>query len=358
MKVRAATLTAPRQIEMRTNEIPDEPAADGAILRVEGNGMCGVDWDLYTGVHSVGYPLVPGHEIVGRIEKLGPTAAARWQVKVGQRVAVKTIVTCGTCRSCRSGRETHCSSRTMYGLTPVSGGIAGGYADFIQLLPSTYMYPMSDELDIEDAVLFNPLSAGFDWAVRAPGTKVGDSMVIFGPGQRGLGAVVAAKQAGARTIIVVGRARRKWKLDLALSLGATHVINSEAEPVVDTIREITRGDLVDIAVDTTPSDLQPILDAIKVVRPQGTIVLAGLKGKTGIPGLSPDELMFKALTLKSVFSVSDWAREQAIKVLESRKFDFSRMHSHKFGIDQLDLACRTLGREVEGEDPLHITVVP
>lgn len=358
MKSRMAILTAPRQIEMTTRDLPDEPPPDGAILRVEGNGMCGVDWDLYTGAHKVGYPVVPGHEIVGRLAQVGAIARDRWQIKEGQRVAVKTIVSCGACPACRARRESTCPRRVMYGLSPMETGTTGGYADHILLHSSTQFYPISDKVSIEDAVLFNPLSAGFDWGVRAAETKVGDSMVIFGPGQRGLGCVVAAKHAGAETIIVVGRGRRRWKLDLALELGATHVVDSEAEPVLEAIRRITGGDLVDRVVDTTPGDIQPILDAVKIVRPEGTIVLAGLKGKTGVPGLSPDEMMMKALTLRNVFSVSDWARAQAIRAIESGKYNFSRLHTHTFKIDQLDLACRTLGREIDGEDPLHVTVVP
>lgn len=358
MKTRTAELRAPRQLEITTREIPDEPPPEAAILKVEGNGMCGVDWDMYTGVHSNGYPVVPGHEIVGRLAQIGPIARDRWQVNEGQRVAVKTIVSCGTCRACRARRESTCSRRIMYGLSPLSSGTTGGYADYMLLNPSTYFYPISEDVSIENAVLFNPLSAGFDWGVRAAETKVGDSMVIFGPGQRGLGCVVAAKHAGAETIIVVGRSRRRWKLDLALELGATHVIDSEQEPVLEGVRRIMGGELVDRVIDTTPSDIQPILDAIEIVRPEGTIVLAGLKGKTGVPGLSPDKMMLKALTLRNVFSVSDWARVQAIRALESGRYDFSRMHTHRFKLEQLDLACRTLGREVEGEDPLHITVVP
>src|SRR5204862_5817727 len=112
-------------------------------------------------------------------------------------------------------RALHGRDRLIYGLTPLARapGLLGGYAQHVVLQPNTDVYPLPDHLSPEDAVLFNPLGAGFDWTCRVGGTRVGDSVLIIGPGQRGQCCVVAAAEAGASRIIVAGRGRRPWKFD-------------------------------------------------------------------------------------------------------------------------------------------------
>ena len=85
---RALVLTAPRQIGFRDLEVP-RPETDCALLRVEACGLCGTDHEMYTGHLPAAVPLVPGHETVGVIEEVGQAAAARWQVGVGDRVAIE-----------------------------------------------------------------------------------------------------------------------------------------------------------------------------------------------------------------------------------------------------------------------------
>ena len=110
MKSRAIVQTAPKKLEMRELRVPDV-TDDTAILRVEACGICGSDLEQYDGVLPVRLPLVPGHEPLGVIEKIGDTAARRWGVDVGDRVAVEALIPCGHCRDCRSGRYQLCRSR-------------------------------------------------------------------------------------------------------------------------------------------------------------------------------------------------------------------------------------------------------
>src|SRR5204862_2580269 len=84
---RALVLEAPRQLVARDLPLPEIGDDDG-LLRIEACGLCGTDHEEFTGDLFPGYPFVPGHESVGIIERVGPRAAARWGVKVGDRVAV------------------------------------------------------------------------------------------------------------------------------------------------------------------------------------------------------------------------------------------------------------------------------
>jgi threonine dehydrogenase-like Zn-dependent dehydrogenase len=361
LDARAAVQTGPRHIELQALALPERLGPDEALLAVEANGMCGTDWEQYKGslARTVSFPVIPGHEIVGRIERIGEVASARWGLAEGDRVAVESTVPCGKCPNCLAGRWLFCDHRVIYGLTTVANApsLSGGYAEYLVLRPHSMVYPIPDHLSAEDAVFFNPLGSGFDWAVRIAGTTVGETVLIMGPGQRGLACVVAAREAGAGTIIVAGRGRRPWKLDMALHLGATHVVNTDKDRLPEMVAEITAGSLADRAVDTTPHAAQPVQDALDALRAEGTLVLSANKSPDEIPGLT-GKVISKALTVKGAYSVSEWAKRQAIRALASGRHDLSILHTHTLPMEDLDLAMRILGGEVEGEEALHITVTP
>src|SRR6476646_7737032 len=104
---RAVVQTGARQLELRELPIP-EADDDGAVLRVEACGICGSDAEQYAGVLPVRFPLIPGHEPLGVIARIGDRAAKRWRVDVGDRVAVEAPIPCGHCRSCRAGSYQLC----------------------------------------------------------------------------------------------------------------------------------------------------------------------------------------------------------------------------------------------------------
>ena len=118
---RALVLTAPRQIGFLDLEVP-RPETNCALLRVEACGLCGTDHEMYTGHLPAAVPLVPGHETVGVSEEVGQAAAARWQVGVGDRVAIECFQSCRRCQPCRTGVYRRCEENglgTAYGLSPL-----------------------------------------------------------------------------------------------------------------------------------------------------------------------------------------------------------------------------------------------
>jgi threonine dehydrogenase-like Zn-dependent dehydrogenase len=360
VKARAAVQIGARTIELQRLAVPDDLGDDEALIAVEGTGMCGTDWEQYQGhlAARVPYPVIPGHETVGRIAALGPMARARWGLEAGARVAVESTRPCGACPACRSGRWLYCAERTIYGLTTATDrpALSGGFAEYLVLRSNSRVYPVPDHLSTEDAVFFNPLGAGMDWGVRLAGTEPGDTVVVVGPGQRGLACLLAVRDAGADQVVVVGRGRRPWRLELARALGASAVVDSDATPVVDAVLAATGGRAVDRVIDTTPTALGPVLAATELLRPEGTLVLAA--HKTGeIPAtLFTERLLAKALTVRGAYSVSPWAKTEAIRLLADQTYDLTELHSHTVDIAELDRALRTLGGETDGDRALHITV--
>ena len=221
------------QLELRELPVP-EIAADSALLRVEACGICGSDAEQYTGTIPVRYPLVPGHEPLGVIEAIGDLAAKRWGVDVGDRVAVEALIPCGHCPACRGGRYQVCRGRGRHVRARVRAADAsarpvGRVRRLHVPRPAVDRAPGAPDMPPGIAVLFNPLGAGFRWAVELPRTGPGDTVLVLGPGQRGLASVIAARAAGADRIIVTGLTRDAAKLALALELGADHVIDVERE---------------------------------------------------------------------------------------------------------------------------------
>lgn len=360
---RAIVQTGPRALELRELPIP-EIDDDSALLRVEACGICGSDVEQYQGLLPVRFPLIPGHEPLGTIAKIGDRAAKRWGVDVGDRVAVEVMMPCGHCRQCLRGRYQACrghgSGMFAYSYMPLSypPGLWGGYADYLYLHPHAVLHRMRKDLPAQLAVMFNPLGAGFRWAADIPQTGPGDSVLILGPGQRGLASVVAARAVGADTIIVTGLTRDAAKLELARKLGADHTIDIEQEDVRARVREYTGGRGADVIIEVSAAAPEPIAESLWYAANGARIVLAGVKGFKAVPDFVSDMVVMKELRLMGALGVTSKGYEAAIRLIESERVDLMAMHTHDFALEDADLAIRTLAGEIAGVSSIHSCLLP
>jgi threonine dehydrogenase-like Zn-dependent dehydrogenase len=360
---RAVVQEGPRRLRRVEFHLPDIGPED-ALLRVEACGICGTDYELYVGALPGPFPMIPGHEPVGVIEEVGEAAAKRWGVSRGDRVAVEALLPCGRCPECTAGRYSLCRGKggipSGYGFIPTSRSpsLWGGYAEYMYLDPQSLVHRMSKGVPAELAVLFNPLGAGFRWAVEMPGTKEGDTVVVLGPGQRGLASVIACREAGAGCIIVTGLGADERKLALARRFGAHHTINVETENPVARVREITDGGMADVVVDVTAYALEAVTQAVDMARRGGTIVLGGTKGFKAVPDFVSDKVVIKELTVKGALGVDYPAYEAAIRLIESGRYPLEEMHTHTLPLEEAEHALRLLAREIPDEEAIHIALVP
>lgn len=363
MRSRAVVMVADRTLELRELEVPDRLEPGFALLRVDGNGLCGTDHDFYVGALSgmIPRPCVPGHETVGTIVRTTPEAERDMGVAVGDRVAVDCWIRCGRCRACLAGDGNHCRHVFNYSASPVDSpvdhGLSGGMADHMVLRPGTTVYHFGADVPVEDAVLFNPLANAIDWTCRAGGVRLGDHVLVLGAGQRGIACALAAREAGAARVIVTGRSHDRHKLDLALEFGATDVVDVERDDLHELVRTVTDGRGVDVAIDLVPGATETITDAVEAVRPAGTVVLAGVKGDARAD-LRTDRIWQKGLRIQGALSASPWSIEQAVRLIDEQRHPFTKLHSHVFGLEDAELAIQILGNEHPGEHPVHITVKP
>jgi threonine dehydrogenase-like Zn-dependent dehydrogenase len=203
------------------------------------------------------------------------------------------------------------------------------------------------------------------WAVHLGGVGLGDTVVVLGAGQRGIASVVAARAAGAGTIIVTGLEADAHKLALAREFGADHTITVDGdgpgtapkEDIVERVREITDGAMADVVLELTPMAAAPVTHALLAAKHGGTVVLAGLKGGREVP-LQTDLIINRALTLRGAFGVDARGYAEAISIIESRRFPLEKLHTHTFGLDDTALAIETLAGEVKGQQAVHVSVHP
>lgn len=361
-KAFAAVLTDPRTFEYREYAIP-EIADDDGILRVEAAGLCGTDYEQYAGHLKAPWnvrPIIPGHEIQGRIERLGDRAKARWNVKEGDRVVLQTTIPCGSCYFCQTGRGVQCKTNLGYGMktgvdTPPH--LWGGYASHLYLHPNAVMHKATDRTSTEVLSLYNPMANAVYWAWERGGIGIGGSVVIAGPGQRGLLSVVVAKAAGAGLIVVTGTRADAERLRLARQLGAHATIIVDDEDPVARVRDLTGGEGIDVVLDVAAGSGEPILQAIEMIRPGGTIVLAGLKNHRPLEGFIPDRVVMKEIKLVGVLSSSWTSMRQSLALVEQYKDELAALCTHAYRIGEADTALRVLGREVvDRREAVHVHI--
>jgi len=244
-----------------------EPGEGEVLLQLRRVGFCGSDLNTFRGWNPlVTYPRVPGHEIAGGIiamgrgvPRSGPDALAE-----GMLVTALPYTACGGCRACRVGRANACRHNQTLGVQR-----DGAMAERI-VLPweKIVTAPGLSELEL---ALVEPLSVGFHAVDRGRVARE-DTVLVFGCGMIGLGAIAAAGlERGARVIAVD---LDDAKLALARRSGAAHVVNSRTQPLEEAVRELTGGEGPDVVIEAVghPATFR---DAVTLAAFSGRIVYIG-----------------------------------------------------------------------------------
>ena len=363
--VLAAVRTGPRRTELREFPMPAIPD-DGALLRVEVAGICGTDVKMYANPPFEA-PVIMGHENVGVIVNPGPAFAERQGVAEGDRVFVEHYIPCHRCEWCRAGEYRHCEAtdwRTnpdalRYGYTPAARAfhLWGGFAHYMYLPWNAIVHKVPPNVSPELAGIVTPLSNGIEWALFDAGVGYDSTVLIQGPGQQGLSQVVACRQAGASLIIVTGTSRDTARLELATTLGADHVIDVGAEDPLQRVMQITGGTGVDVVLDCTAgAGTAAVLLGIEALKRRGGTLL--VQGEMGaFPDFPIKKVTEKAITIKSARGHSYRACELALRQLASKRFPLELLTTHTFGLNDVDLAIRSVGGERD-EGVIHVSLLP
>lgn len=273
------------------------PRAGEVLVRIAAAGVCHSDWHLVSGATQHPLPAVLGHEGAGVVEAVGQGVT---DVAVGDHVALNWAPNCGRCFYCLHGSPNLCEAflapvwagtmldgSTRFALpdgAPVYQYCSLGCFSRHTVVPASSCVPLPPDVPATVAALIGcAVTTGVGAALHTAQVRPGASVAVFGAGGVGLSAVMGAKLAGARRIIVVDRAEAKRAI--AADFGATDFVLAGAE-AVDAIRALTQGRGADYVFEAVgaPAVQEQCLAA---ARPGGMVVLAGLApmgSATNLPG--------------------------------------------------------------------------
>lgn len=249
--MKTLVIEQPGKIAYGTKDRP-VPAPGQVLLRVRRLGFCGTDLSTFRGGNPlVTYPRVPGHEIAAVVESV--TEGVPADVTLGLAVTVMPYTACGNCTSCRSGRVNACRHNQTLGVQQ-----EGAFTEFIAV-PWEKLVPAP--LSLRELALVEPLAVGFH-AVARGRVSTSDTVVVFGCGMIGLGAIAAAGLHRQAIVIAVDIADEK--LALAKKAGATHTINSQKENLHERLQALTGGDGPHVAIEAvgTPATFQAAVEEV------------------------------------------------------------------------------------------------
>jgi aryl-alcohol dehydrogenase len=333
MKVQAAVLRDPAGAYVIETVELAAPAADEVLVRIVGAGMCHTDVVPRGGVMAAP-PVITGHEGSGVVESVGAEVVG---VQVGDHV-VLSFDSCGRCANCTANQPAYCdtfiprnlSGRNLDGSTPVrdADGKEVSARWFGQSSFATHCLATARNVVVVDKALplelLGPLGCGIQTGAGsilcAMDVQPGTSLVVFGAGAVGLAAVMAGRVAGATTIVAVDL--QPHRRELALELGATHVLDGADADIVAEVIGITGGG-AQYGFDTT---------GIPAVIKNGLMSLR-MTGTMGLVGVQMGDLVLDAFSAlgKTMINILEGSAKpqefipRMIQLWQDGRFPFDRL---------------------------------
>lgn len=348
-------LTAPGELAPQTFSRP-EGLDGGALLEVEMTSVCGTDIGMYAGKSAMGsFPVVLGHEVVGRITEGDRATLDEWDVSVGDRVVPEPYLPCRSCDQCLSGNYHMCDAGRAYGATisaNESPHLWGGYGEYMYLDANSRVHA-AESITPRAACLGSVVGNGVRWVLRHGNVTVGDSVAIIGPGAQGLASTIVAAEAKASPIALFGLEADRAQLELGGAIGATDTFVVDQGDTAARARDLIDGfDVVVVAAPSSPA----IQLGIDIVRQRGTVVLVGMSGDDVTVGL--DRVIVDEITLRGGRGQA-LDVERAMGILERNEEAVSRINSHVFSVADAETAIR---RQQSGDefdpDIVHAALTP
>lgn len=348
----------PGRLVVEDGELP-EPDEGQAVIRSVYVGICGSDLHATAGEHPfVPLPYRPGHEVVAVVERLGgdategtsagaATGSGAGVVRPGDRVVVEPPLPCGTCKQCRRGRTNLCENLDFFGCGASQGGLAE-----LSVIRADRLHVLPAELTDEQATFIEPLATPVHAVRVAADTRPGEradltdrTVVIQGAGTIGLMTLVAARDAGARRIVVTDVTADKR--DRALRLGADAVVDALDPELVAKVRA-ELGESADVVFDcvSIPSTVNA---GIEMALKGGTVVVVGVPVADATLPLPVIQDVHVRVQGSITYTAHDYA--EAMRILASGVVPTAELLTVVEGLDAVDAAFAT------ARDGGHVKVV-
>lgn len=264
--MKAVKVVEPFKIQIVDIDKPVIEKDDDVIVKITSGGICGSDIGIYNGTNSLAtYPRIIGHEFGGIVTEVGKGVT---KIKVGDKVAVDPVTSCGHCYACRIGRHNVCSTLEVIGVHR-----DGGFTEFVKV-DEANVHKFHKDFDSSLLGIVEPYTIGMEINNRAQITG-DDKVLIMGAGPIGICAMQVAKSRGAKVMMTD---LVKERLAKAKTMGADETVLVSEENLEDRIAAFTDGEGIPVVIDTVciPSSFE---QSVKLACPAGRVVVLGLKDK-------------------------------------------------------------------------------
>ena len=308
--------------QLRLHEKPIPTLATGDVLiQMDLCGICASDLAALRGdVSDYAPPVVMGHELAGVVvESRHP------DVKIGERVTVNPMLSCGTCAECQNDLDKYCST-----IEGIGHDIDGGYAEYMRMpkhgVDTGKLIRVPDSVPPEELLFLEPLGCCLN-AMRE--TLFKDSVAILGAGPIGLIFTQLAKRAGLATYVLEPLPHRRR---VAEALGADCTFDTSAESVAH-LRELTHGG-VDTVISSTTNRASVIALAFEVVRRGGCLNFFGLAPEGEEIRVNLEEFHYTGHKLMASWAFSRSSLEESRQLLIKKALNFEPLLTDRFPIAQ------------------------
>ncbi len=294
------------QMPMRQVETPQVQSPDDVVVAVQAVGVCGSDVHGFRGTTGRRKPpIIMGHEFTGAIAAVGSNVTDR---RVGDRVVVNPILSCGKCENCLAGLPNICYNRSGLGVN-----LNGAYADAVRV-HQKMVYSLPQDLTWEEGTLVEPLAVGMH-AVNLTPFRLMDTVVIIGAGTIGLLTLAAAKLRGAGQLVITDVSPHR--LQMARRLGADHTVNVAEQDPIAFVQERTRG-LGAAAVIEAVGITATVKQSLALVRNGGHVTWIGNSDPE--VQINMQQIVTRQVTVAGAYGFNQ-EFGQSIEMIRSRKID-------------------------------------
>lgn len=338
----------PRTIDVRTLDVPGLGPDGELVLRTLLCGVCGSDLHRFNGATE--REIILGHEIFGEVIQTSPAwrDATGQPLQVGDLVVPETRIPCHQCEYCRGVGSrpeklldySHCPYQRGLGGIPFDQKplLSGGWSDFVELPAGTILHRIDPGMNPDLAVLLEPFSIGMK-AVRIAGITPDDTVVVLGPGPIGLLTVVAAAEAGARQIVLVGTSGDEDRLAFGRALGAHATIDVTAGDPLTELRSLNRGRLATRSIDTT-GNVRGFELGIEILARGGVMVTVGGSALDAKAAVSPTDIVMRQIDIRGSQLGANYY-ESCLSVLATGKYPLEKLVTHRFDLPRIEEALLT-----------------
>ena len=317
--------------ELEILELPDPAPKPGeVVLAMRASGLCGTDLHSFrrsrAEIGDSADAKVRGHEPCGVVAEVGAGVS---NVQVGDRVMMYHYEGCGECRMCRSGYTQMCRSGALvYGTTQ-----NGGHEDYL-LAPANTCVALRDELSFEEGAACACGTGTAFHGLKRLRLTAADTLAIFGQGPVGASGTLIAASLGVRVIAIDVIPER---LELARRLGASETIDAGAVDAAEAVRELTRGEGADAALETSgiPGVRSTAVGSTAI---WGRVCFVGIGGETTLD--ISDQVIHKQLTLYGSWTFSIGGLSEVADFVVDRGVPLGDLITHRFRLEEAVEAYR------------------